>query len=129
VAAEDVLFWIHPTLAIAAYAIIFLNAIHTFGTVKERNLWRTAVLAWFVLLAGLVSGMIWAQIAWGSYWNWDPKESATLALFLSLSAYIVFLERGHGRRCLRLLAVSNCALIFATLMISKILESLHSHYV
>ena len=106
-----------------------MNLVQTVFGRNQQCLWRSSAIAWFLLLGGLISGMVWAQIAWGSYWNWDPKETATLALFLSLSAYIVVLEREYGWRHLRLLAISNASLIFITLMISKLLESLHSHYV
>jgi len=126
--AEDILFCVHPTLALAAYFFIFVNLVQTVFGRNQQCLWRTSAIGWFLLLGGLVSGMVWAQAAWGSYWNWDPKETATLALFLSLSAYIVVLEREYGWRYLRLLAISNASLIFITLMISKLLESLHSHY-
>lgn len=30
--------------------------------------------AWIFALLGLVTDIVWAQIAWGSYWSWDPKR-------------------------------------------------------
>ncbi len=125
----EVLFWFHPVLAIAAYFFIFLNTVQTNVGANQRCLFRTAAIGWFLLLGGLISGMVWAQAEWGSYWSWDPKETATLALFLSLSAYHIVLEKEYGWKILRFLSLTNGALIFVTLMISKIMESLHSHYV
>src|SRR4030067_3141302 len=38
--------------------------------------------------AALITGSIWAKVAWGEYWNWDPRQTATLVLWLGC---IVFL--------------------------------------
>ncbi len=38
----------------------------------------------------LLSGSIWANMAWGSYWNWDPRETTTLILLLTYIAYLSF---------------------------------------
>lgn len=36
----------------------------------------------------LVSGSIFAKHTWGSYWNWDPRETATLVLWFVYAAYL-----------------------------------------
>ncbi len=41
-------------------------------------------------LVALLSGSIWANMAWGSYWNWDPRETTTLILLLTYIAYLSF---------------------------------------
>jgi len=41
----------------------------------------------FALLA-TVTGAIWARIMWGSYWNWDPRESAIVVALLYYAAYL-----------------------------------------
>ena len=38
----------------------------------------------------LLSGSIWANLTWGSYWNWDPRETTTLILLLTYIAYLSF---------------------------------------
>ena len=35
----------------------------------------------------LATGMVWAKPAWGSYWNWDPRETTTLILWFMFAAY------------------------------------------
>jgi len=40
------------------------------------------------LTIGIVSGSIWAQEAWGSWWAWDPKETASLIMWLVYAAYL-----------------------------------------
>lgn len=44
-----------------------------------------------LLLAGILTGSIWAASSWGRYWGWDPKEVWSLVAFL---AYVAIL---HGR--------------------------------
>jgi heme exporter protein C len=41
----------------------------------------------FALLA-TVTGAIWARIMWGSWWNWDPRESAIIVALLYYAAYL-----------------------------------------
>jgi heme exporter protein C len=41
----------------------------------------------FALLA-TITGAIWARIMWGSYWNWDPRESAIVVALLYYAAYL-----------------------------------------
>jgi len=36
----------------------------------------------------LVTGSIWANAAWGTYWNWDPRETTTLVLWVAYLGYV-----------------------------------------
>jgi ABC-type transport system involved in cytochrome c biogenesis permease subunit len=36
----------------------------------------------------LIAGAIWARQAWGSYWNWDPKEVWTFVIWVVYAAYL-----------------------------------------
>jgi cytochrome c-type biogenesis protein CcsB len=38
--------------------------------------------------AALVAGPIWAEYAWGSYWNWDPKEVWAFITWVIYAAYL-----------------------------------------
>jgi len=40
----------------------------------------------FCLLA-TVTGSIWAKVSWGSFWNWDPRETSIFILLLIYAAY------------------------------------------
>jgi heme exporter protein C len=40
----------------------------------------------FTILA-TVTGMIWAKLNWGSFWNWDPRETSIFILLLIYGAY------------------------------------------
>ncbi len=48
-----------------------------------------AVVVGFPMLAlVLILGAIWAEIAWGAYWSWDPKETAALFTWLVYGGYL-----------------------------------------
>ena len=36
----------------------------------------------------IVLGALWADIAWGRYWSWDPKETASLVTWLLYATYL-----------------------------------------
>jgi heme exporter protein C len=38
----------------------------------------------------LLTGMIWANAAWGSPWNWDPRETTTLILWVAYAILLVY---------------------------------------
>ncbi|MFW9909412.1 MAG: cytochrome c biogenesis protein [Candidatus Thorarchaeota archaeon] len=38
----------------------------------------------------LLSGMIWADATWGSPWNWDPRETTTLILWIAYACLLVY---------------------------------------
>jgi ABC-type transport system involved in cytochrome c biogenesis permease subunit len=40
------------------------------------------------LLAGILTGSMWAAFSWGRYWGWDPKEVWSLIAFLAYMAII-----------------------------------------
>lgn len=53
------------------------------------NLAYRCLGAGFALLtAGLISGAVWANEAWGSYWSWDPKETWALITWLVYATYL-----------------------------------------
>lgn len=48
---------------------------------------RLIRLGFGFLTVGLFLGAVWGKIAWGDYWNWDPKELWSLATWLIYVAY------------------------------------------
>ena len=75
---DSIMLFVHPPLAVAAYVFIFLFAVLLFRQkARSRALSLCGFSAWLLTLLGLVTGMLWAQIAWGTYWSWDPKETMT----------------------------------------------------
>ena len=124
---DSIMLYINPSLAIIGYVFVFLFAA-AFSIARFRQKRSTGFLglaAWLFTFSGLVSGMLWAQTAWGSYWSWDPKETSTLLLFVSVTLFSVFnFEGKHGLT--KWAAYASCILVVVTIMVSFITVGLHS---
>ena len=71
---------------------------------------RVARMGFPLLTLGLVLGVWWGKIAWGDYWNWDPKE------LWSLISWLVYLGYFHFRHMFGLrFKRANCALLLVGL--------------
>lgn len=56
---------------------------------KLDNLsYRILGLGFPLLTVGILSGAVWANSAWGSYWSWDPKETWALITWLVFAIYL-----------------------------------------
>jgi heme exporter protein C len=65
-----------------------------------------AELGLLFCIGAAVSGALWAKAKWGTYWNWDPRETTIFFLFLIYGAYLALRSaiEGEGKRA-RLSAV------------------------
>jgi cytochrome c-type biogenesis protein CcsB len=50
--------------------------------------YRTISFGFPLLTIGIISGSVWANEAWGSYWSWDPKETWALITWLVFASYL-----------------------------------------
>ncbi|MGB7564559.1 MAG: c-type cytochrome biogenesis protein CcsB [Prochlorococcaceae cyanobacterium] len=74
--------------------------------------YRTITVGFLLLTVGLVSGAVWANEAWGSWWSWDPKETWALICWLVYAAYLhTRLSRGWQGRRPALVAVAGLVVI------------------
>jgi len=80
-------------------------------------------------LGGLIFAMIWAEIAWGRFWGWDPKEVWALITWLYYSAYLHFrLSRGwHGRKSAWLAVIGFVIVLFTLVGVNLLIAGLHSY--
>ena len=76
---------------------------------KLDTLSYRAILVGFVLLTlGLISGAVWANEAWGTWWSWDPKETWAFISWLFYAAYLhMRISKGWQGRKPALLATSG----------------------
>lgn len=50
--------------------------------------YRAVVVGFPFLTLVIVLGAVWAETAWGTYWSWDPKETASLVTWLIYGGYL-----------------------------------------
>lgn len=92
---------IHVVVIMSAYALMgfaMLNGVtacvlRTFNKDCDEQLERLAVVsriilypAVFLIAIGIFIGAVWANISWGRYWGWDPKETWALITMLVYAA-------------------------------------------
>lgn len=86
---------IHVTIIIIAYTLLCCTTINAVIALCSKNKEKTRTLALFgramlypatmLLATGIFIGAIWANISWGRYWGWDPKEVWALITLLLCS--------------------------------------------
>jgi cytochrome c-type biogenesis protein CcsB len=59
-----------------------------FGQSLDNLSYRILGLGFPLLTLGILSGAVWANEAWGSYWSWDPKETWALITWLVFAIYL-----------------------------------------
>jgi cytochrome c-type biogenesis protein CcsB len=98
----------------------------------ERTLERVVALGFPWLTLGILTGAIWAQNAWGRYWDWDPKETWALVTWLwyLLVLHVRPLPGWRGRRLAGLVVVGFGVVLFTFIGVPWLvrvvrLESLH----
>jgi len=83
----------------------------------------------FCVLA-TVSGSLWARAMWGSYWNWDPRETSIFFLLLIYAAYLALrsaIEQPERRARLAAIysTVAFVSVPFLIFVVPRIYFSLH----
>jgi heme exporter protein C len=84
----------HVPCAWVSTLAFLVAAVYSLAYLVKRNAWHDDLAAAAVklgLLFGvltLITGSLFAKIMWGSWWNWDPRESSYLLLVFLYSAYV-----------------------------------------
>ena len=91
--------------------------------------YKTIAIGFPLLTIGIITGAFWANVAWGTYWSWDPKETWSLIVWLIYAAYLhARITKGwRGKKAAVLSIVGFSATIFCYLGVNLILSGLHSY--
>ena len=126
---NNLLLSVHVAVAIVAYGtftIAFASAVLFLlqGSGGSRSLprrelldeisYKAVMIGFPFLTLTIVLGAIWADVAWGSYWSWDPKETASLVTWLIYGFYLhARVVRGwRGERAAYVLLLGFAAVLF-----------------
>lgn len=82
-----------------------------------------------LLTIGILSGAVWANEAWGSYWSWDPKETWAFATWLVFAIYLhLRISKGwRGKKPAILATVGFVTVWICFLGVNLLGEGLHSY--
>jgi cytochrome c-type biogenesis protein CcsB len=93
----------HVSMMMLSYALLIIGSLLSiiylfFLMFKQKNnfileildLWSYRIICFGFpfLTLGILSGAVWANEAWGSYWSWDPKETWALITWLVFASYL-----------------------------------------
>jgi cytochrome c-type biogenesis protein CcsB len=91
--------------------------------------YRILGLGFPLLTIGILSGAVWANEAWGSYWSWDPKETWALLTWLVFAIYLhTRLTKGwEGKKPALIASLGFVTVWICFLGVNLIGEGLHSY--
>ncbi|MBR4767730.1 MAG: c-type cytochrome biogenesis protein CcsB [Lachnospiraceae bacterium] len=91
--------------------------------------YRGICLGILFLTFTMVTGAIWAEQAWGSYWSWDPKETWSLVTWLVYAVYLhlrIF-RKWKGKGAAIFAIIGFIAVIFTYIGVNTFLPGVHSY--
>jgi len=95
----------------------------------DRITYKTICIAFPLLTLMIAAGAYWANKAWGSYWNWDPKETWAAITWLVYAGYLhMRITRGwRGRRAAYFAILGFGVVMFTFFGVTYLLNGLHSY--
>jgi len=112
-------------------AIIFLASRTTERREAADRIMYTSIAVGYPIftVGALIFGSVWAEVAWGKWWSWDPKETWALVTWLVYTAYLHtrLIRRLHGRASAVLAIVGFAFTAFTFFGVNFLLSSLHGY--
>ncbi|MGI9571343.1 MAG: c-type cytochrome biogenesis protein CcsB, partial [Desulfobulbia bacterium] len=90
---------------------------------------KSMIFGFIWLSAGIITGAIWANSAWGTYWSWDPKETWSLITWFvyAITLHARYTRGISGKTIAWLSLIGLLAVIFTYYGVNFLLSGLHSY--
>ena len=90
---------------------------------------KTIAFGFLFLTAGIMTGAVWANSAWGTYWSWDPKETWSLITWFIYAVFLHcrFMRGWKGKRAAWVSVIGFASVIFTYYGVNFLLSGLHSY--
>jgi cytochrome c-type biogenesis protein CcsB len=97
--------------------------------VMDELTYQMVMFGFLFLTVGIITGSVWANSAWGTYWSWDPKETWSLITwFIYATMLHARTMRGwSGRRIAILAIIGFSAVLFTYIGVNRLLPGLHAY--
>ncbi len=120
-------------VAVLAYLVSMIFSIQYLRTKKldyDIKAVSSAALGTMFCILATTTGMVWAKFNWGSFWNWDPRETSILFLLLIYAAYFALRSAIENEETKARLSSVYSIVAFVTVpffvfIIPRITRSLH----
>ena len=91
--------------------------------------YRAVSLGLLFLTFTIITGAIWAERAWGTYWSWDPKETWSLVTWLIYAVYLhLRISKGwSGKSAAWFAVIGFICVIFTYIGVNTFLPGIHSY--
>ena len=91
--------------------------------------YRAVSLGFLFLTFVIITGAIWAERAWGSYWSWDPKETWSLITWIIYALYLhLRLNKGwRGRKAAWFAVIGFVCVLFTYIGVNTWIPGIHSY--
>ena len=105
------------------------NTHYKLGKTLDNLSYRTLGIGFPLLTIGILSGAVWANEAWGSYWSWDPKETWALITWIVFAVYLhTRITKGwQGKRPAIIASVGFFVVWICYLGVNLLGKGLHSY--
>lgn len=99
------------------------------GAMLERGIARPVAFGFIFLTIGIITGAVWANSAWGTYWSWDPKETWSLITWFIYAAFLHcrYIRGWTGRRAAWISIIGFLSVLFTYVGVNLLLSGLHSY--
>lgn len=90
--------------------------------------YQMIIFGFLFLSVGIITGSVWANSAWGSYWSWDPKETWSLITWFvyALLLHVRLMKGWHGKKIAYISIIGFMAVMFTYFGVNY-LPGLHSY--
>ncbi len=104
------------------------RTIQLLKTIDDIN-YKMIVFGFIWLTAGIITGAVWANSAWGTYWSWDPKETWSLITWFvyALALHARYTRGWDGFRMSVASIIGFISVIFTYYGVNFLLSGLHSY--
>ena len=91
--------------------------------------YRTAIWAFPLFGLGVVFGAIWAEVAWGRFWGWDPKETVSFITWIVYAGYLHARATSGWRNAAAawINIIGFATMVFNLFFINMVVSGLHSY--
>lgn len=128
--------YFHVPMSWISVLAFFMSMYYSIKYLKTRDIdydiksFSSAQLGFLFCVLATLTGSLWAKFNWGSFWNWDPRQTSIFILLLIYGAYFALRsaidsEEQRARLSAVYSIIAAVTVPFFVFIMPRIVESLH----